>query len=337
MKRILAGLLTIAVVAVVGVVVTRAYFSDTETSRGNTVTAGTIDISVDGQNPWTNTYSSALADMKPGMVREVSYVVKNVGANPVVVWKQIQVTNTGTGTVTVPECTTQLGVWDVSANACNFLGNPDKNDLYNVITYDMKVGSTVLIDSAWNITMGAVDSVWVPLGQLAKDQEMTVTQSYHMMPTAGNEYQGDTMTFDMSIYAEQLGGTGPGPTTTGLVLENKDTSWNPIIDGRWGFLTWDPSSRAFTFNGHGLKVSTSYSLIRYPEPQTTWPWPVAAIIGGTGTSAADGTLTLTGTLPASLSNAKIWLVESSDLSGGSMSGWTPANYLFESNLINTGP
>jgi predicted ribosomally synthesized peptide with SipW-like signal peptide len=334
MKRILASLLTIAVVAVVGVVVTRAYFSDTETSKGNTITAGTIDISVNDQNPWTKNYSDQLADMKPGMVREVSYVVRNVGANPVVVWKQVHVTGTSTGTVTVPECTTQLGIWDTTNNACDWQGHTDKNDLYNVITYDMKANDAVLIDGAWNVTMNDIDAIWVPLGRIETGQSITVKQSYHMLPTAGNEYQGDTMTFDISIYAEQIGGTGPGPTTTGLVLENKDTSWNPIIDGRWGLLTWNPSSRAFTFSGHGLTVGTSYSLIYYHEPQTTWPTPVTVIQSGTST---DGTLTLTGILPASLHNAKIWLVETNDLSGSSMSGWTSANYLFESNLINTGP
>jgi len=206
--------MTISIVAVVGFAATKAYFSDTETSSGNKITAGTIDIAVDGQNPWSKTYSEALKDMKPSQVKWVEYVVKNVGANPVVVWKQIHVTGTSTGIETEPECTDQKGVWDNTAKACDWDGSGtmmvDINDLNNVTTYDMKVNDTVLIDGAWNVTMGNIDAVWVPLGKLDKNQEMTVRQSYHIMANAGNAYQGDTMTFDINIYAEQLLGTGPG-------------------------------------------------------------------------------------------------------------------------------
>jgi len=331
MKRILISLMTIAIVAVVGFAVTRAYFSDTETSTGNKITAGTIDIAVDGENPWSKTYSETLGDMKPSQVRWVDFTIQNVGENPVVVWKQIHVTGTSTGIESEPECTVQGGVWDNTAKACDWDGGGtmmvDKNDLDNVTTYDMKVNGEVLIDGAWNVKISGIDSVWVPLGRIEPGEEMTVSQSYHIMATAGNEYQGDEMTFNINLYAEQLLGTGPGSTADGLVLENKDGNWNQIIDGRWGLLTWDGVG-AFDFNGHGLN-DVNYSLIYYPEPQTTWPWPVTVITNGT---AIGGELTLTGTLPA-LSNAKIWLVESGDVPGGNMTGWTPANYLFESNLI----
>jgi spore coat-associated protein N len=50
MKKILLSLLTIALVSAVAVGATRAYFSDTETSAGNTITAGTLDLKVGGQD-----------------------------------------------------------------------------------------------------------------------------------------------------------------------------------------------------------------------------------------------------------------------------------------------
>ncbi len=340
MKRILISVLTITVVAIVGFAVTRAYFSDTETSRGNELTAGTIDISVDDQNPWTKTYSDALADMKPSQVRWVEFTIRNVGENPVVVWKHIGVTGTSTGTVTEPECTSQGGVWDNGAEACDWDGSGtmkvDKNNLDKVITYDMKVDNTVLIDDAWGVTIRDINSLWIPLGKLDKNHEMVVRQSYHLKANAGNQYQGDKMTFNIDLYAEQLLGTGPGPTTHGLVLENKDVDWNPIIDGRWGLLTWNSASRAFNFNGHGLNGSADYSLIYYSEPQTIWPWPIMVLDNGSSTTG--GTISLSGTMPQNLSGAKIWLVESGDVNTNEqMSGWNPSNYLFESNLINTGP
>ena len=59
MKKILG--LSIAVLLVTGLVVggTLAYFSDTETSTGNLFTAGTIDLEVNGTNPWTSDIDAA--------------------------------------------------------------------------------------------------------------------------------------------------------------------------------------------------------------------------------------------------------------------------------------
>jgi len=65
MRKVLASVLVISVVATVGYLGTKAYFSDVEESKGNVLSAGTIDISVDGQNPWTNKYDGELKDMKP--------------------------------------------------------------------------------------------------------------------------------------------------------------------------------------------------------------------------------------------------------------------------------
>lgn len=48
MRRILTSLLVVGVAAAAVVGATRAFFSDTETSAGNTFTAGEIDLAVDG-------------------------------------------------------------------------------------------------------------------------------------------------------------------------------------------------------------------------------------------------------------------------------------------------
>ena len=49
MKKILLSILTIGAVSVLGVFVTQAYFSDTETSTDNTFTTGAIDLKVDSE------------------------------------------------------------------------------------------------------------------------------------------------------------------------------------------------------------------------------------------------------------------------------------------------
>jgi predicted ribosomally synthesized peptide with SipW-like signal peptide len=54
MKKILLSLFLIGVVSVVALFATQAYFSDTETSTGNTFTAGAIDLKVDSQQHYNN-------------------------------------------------------------------------------------------------------------------------------------------------------------------------------------------------------------------------------------------------------------------------------------------
>jgi len=61
-------------------------------------------------------------------------------------------------------------------------------------------------------------------------------------------------------------------------------------------------------------------LIYYPEPQTNWPWPVTVL--ATGTSNYGSAIHLAGSydLSADLAGDKIWLVLTSDIVGGSLSG-----------------
>jgi predicted ribosomally synthesized peptide with SipW-like signal peptide len=65
MKKILLSVLTIALVAAVTVGATQALFSDTEESTGNTFTAGSLDLKMNGNDgPFTNTFSAS--NMVPG-------------------------------------------------------------------------------------------------------------------------------------------------------------------------------------------------------------------------------------------------------------------------------
>jgi len=80
MKKILFSLLTIALVGGAAAGATKAYFSDTETSTGNTFTAGTLDLKVNGGDdvlPMTWTANT----MVPGTTYNAGTVeVKNTGS-----------------------------------------------------------------------------------------------------------------------------------------------------------------------------------------------------------------------------------------------------------------
>jgi spore coat-associated protein N len=59
-----------------------AYFSDTESSTGNTFTAGTIDLALNGENPYPGTAFITLSDIKPShAIDPITITLENVGQN----------------------------------------------------------------------------------------------------------------------------------------------------------------------------------------------------------------------------------------------------------------
>jgi len=341
MKKILLSVMTIALVATAGIAATRAYFTDTESSVGNTFTAGTIDISVDDMNPWNKTFT--MADMKPSYVDYINFEIENTGSdpNPVNVWKNIHVTNESTGAVSEPECSDQNGTWN--NDVCTWGGvTEDNNDLSAAIWYDLYVEvynanndkvwwQTIYVDADHN----TIDSVYgvngdgkVYLGMIPANGKMKVKQSYHLATDTGNWAQGDQMTFDITLTAEQLQGTAK--------LENKTAApdYKLVLgDGIDGTLTYAVKNPTFkyTFAGKAPVGGVSYTLLAAKDP---WP-QVGSTVLGTTTSAGDGTVNFSGDveLNGDLKDSKVWLVLSSDWNGTQMIGWHQTSYLLETGLI----
>jgi len=78
MRKIVASILTIGLVASLTVGATRAYLDDTETSANNTFTAGTLDLVVDGENPLTSAKFS-VTNMKPDSQPKGTFNLLNDG------------------------------------------------------------------------------------------------------------------------------------------------------------------------------------------------------------------------------------------------------------------
>lgn len=112
----------------------------------------------------------------------------------------------------------------------------------------------------------------------------------------------------------------------------------------YGILTYKTENDTFDydFEGRGLQASTGYSLIYYADG---WPGNNPGALIGTMTTDANGDVSVVGDTnnlgidlpdPADANypeGAKIWLVPSSDYSGGQMTAWNPTKYLFEYNLV----
>ena len=102
-RKILLGILMIGLVAALAGAGIFAYFSDTETSTGNVIVAGTIDLSLTGSFTFT--------DVKPCEdFEEVTVTFRNVGQNPGYLYNKIDYVNKD-------KVTDGEFVGDISANA----------------------------------------------------------------------------------------------------------------------------------------------------------------------------------------------------------------------------
>jgi len=83
--------LGIGLAVVIGLIAsgTWAVFTDTETSSGNTVTAGTIDISLDPSEGQDVETASGAIELKPCQTGWIEIFVTNDGTNPCELWKHI--------------------------------------------------------------------------------------------------------------------------------------------------------------------------------------------------------------------------------------------------------
>jgi predicted ribosomally synthesized peptide with SipW-like signal peptide len=201
-----------------------AYFNDTETATNNTFTAGTIDIAVNGQNPWQESFHM---EVKPCEVDYINFEVENVGTNPVDVWKKIIVTDWDGGepmyppqdplVSSEPELEAEGGMWvpgqgwDLSYwEPQDFIFEDTRYDIYSDWCTIYEEDEVYLADIAeWDQNPG----YWLYLGQVEPQSSMFVEQSYHLYDTGypQNEWQGDTIYFDVELYAQQISGNVQPP------------------------------------------------------------------------------------------------------------------------------
>lgn len=342
-KKILVSLSVIGAVAAIAVGGTIAYFSDTETSTGNTFTAGTIDIAIDTENPWVRNYS--IGDLKPGETGYITFDITNVGANPVNISKTLtNIAGTG-GSATFP-CAEQSGTLVSSEPECSAEGATANDNVATQIVYDLSVkvyrnaGTSDLIwwqeiyDATQNQSLtdvyGSSGGNYVDLGMIPSGGHMIVTQSYHFNSSAGNEYQGDTLSFNMTIQGDQL------PQADGyntVVMENKGGApdWQILnqdsIQGTLAYKTTGPNF-SYTFSATVNTPGIGYTLL-YVGPSGDFPYSGEVVLG-TGT-ASGNSISLSGdVVTGTITNGKIWLVPSTTYP----SGWDNANNLYETALIN---
>lgn len=250
MKHILIYLTIITIIAVIFIGATTAYFSDLEKNTGD-IQAGTIDIDIDGNNPWTGTYS--MSNVAPGDFKEINFVIHNIGKNPVYIWKIIKNVTTEENGITGPE-----QKWYNTQNG----GNP-KNDLDTTIIYKMTVDGKLVISKEAGVTLSQVKDHYMSLAKsngdalLPPNDSITVDQKYYLKEGTENWAQTDRIGFDIEILAQQVNEPAPSPqlSFSGLSSPLKTVYLNQLggdIEKQYGY-QYDYSSAAnnnvyFTYN-----------------------------------------------------------------------------------------
>jgi len=207
-KSILVSLLTVGLLASVIGVGTYAYFSDTETSMGNTMTAGTLDLKVAQGGTWVDNPGIlvTIADMKPSYEKWSNPVYLKIVDNPGKVYKRINVVQCVGNQNPEPEQAVETSEQEA-------LVNGSTNWLPGVTEFAMEVNDG---PQTTPVILNTILGAWQYLGAFEPQVSIKVEQYFHMVNEAGNVYQGDQCTFE-----EQF-----------LVLQWNDPSIEPII-GQW--------------------------------------------------------------------------------------------------------
>jgi spore coat-associated protein N len=189
-----------------------AYFSDTETSTGNTFTAGTLDLTVDSQDDPNVVYVTE-SNMKPGDTRRNSWCLKNVGSidgQPSITFSNIVNNDNG---LTEPE------------SAVDTTGGAGEGELgaiaYVAMRFRQPCGSGSwtsirLTNNCGDPHPNGLNGLTVGLGQLngcaadtpfpvlSQDEELEVQFTIFIMSSVGNIIQSDSVALDITFNLDQV-------------------------------------------------------------------------------------------------------------------------------------
>jgi predicted ribosomally synthesized peptide with SipW-like signal peptide len=203
MKKIIG--LSVTAIMLLGVIggATYAYFSDTESSTNNALTAGTLDLNIDGGNAAVTTLSvSATA---PGDSGSGSSTLANVGsmAGELDVTTSAVTNTPGSGGTEYEGGSGELGA---AAQIAMYL-DIDQSGGWNTGDIGLKSDGTTYspptsldYDVIDNYASESWDAVIADMAVSAADDIVVLWQ---VPTTADNTIQGDTVSFDINFVLEQ--------------------------------------------------------------------------------------------------------------------------------------
>ena len=189
MKKVLFSLAALALVIGMVGAGTFAYFSDTETSNGNTFAAGTLDLKVGGKDD-PIAAQITISNMKPGDTGSKTVALANAGTVNGTVKLHIKNVTNSEGDNTSESETDKVEPGDLGAALLVTI----KYDANGDSDYDDE-GETI-VDA---VALNTLNSVTKTLGALNATQTRNCEISWQLPSTTGNGVQGDIVTFDIEF------------------------------------------------------------------------------------------------------------------------------------------
>jgi spore coat-associated protein N len=196
--------LTMALLVTIGLVGagTYAYFSDTESSTGNTLTAGTLDLNIDGANIAVTTFSASA--VAPGDSGTGSSTLANVGSlsGELDIATSAVVNTSGAGGTEYEGGSGELGA---SAQIAMYL-DVDQSGSWTAGDIGlMSDGNTYTLPTA--LDYDEIDNysseTWDAVETMDATASDDIVVNWQVPAGAGNEIQGDEVSFDITFTLEQ--------------------------------------------------------------------------------------------------------------------------------------
>jgi spore coat-associated protein N len=199
MKKILISLAIIGVVGAIGIGATVAYFTDTETSTGNTFTAGSLDLTINTPKDavWT------MSDMAPGDIASGILNMTNVGSLKGDLWPSVAFVNADNSlfadTATANDVARNL----IVTNAVWIDSNSHPTPGLDILSFLPDVNTNGLRDlqDLQTVFAAATDQ----LATLKPSETASLNMTIQFNPLVGNAYQGQGATMTMTIDMHQDG------------------------------------------------------------------------------------------------------------------------------------
>jgi predicted ribosomally synthesized peptide with SipW-like signal peptide len=182
MKRLLYLILALLVAAGMAGAGTWAYFQDTEASTGNNFAAGTLDLKVGGQDDPNVPVTFNLSNLKPGDSSSATVNLSNAGSISGALTMKIQNVVNSPGSTPEPEPPPDSGLLGdkIILTVMNATGNP--------LAYG---------------TLNSLQNLFINLASLPAGGSTAIQVKYEVPAAAGNDIQGDSVSFDILFSLEQ--------------------------------------------------------------------------------------------------------------------------------------
>lgn len=227
MKKLLSGILQIGVVVGVAVFSSNAFFSDTETSFGNGLEAGKLDLRVDYSSTYNGIVSNSweltdltdekffdLADVKPGDSGEGT-ISLHVSDNDAWGCVTIKPTANDDNGLTEPESEVdstdgvgngelaqnlQFRIW---ADICTEDAQPGDNIYQADCDILLAEGPGIIHPATWALADSNTPNIFTGSGALVGGSTYYIGAGWTLPDTVGNIVQTDIYQADVSFYTEQ--------------------------------------------------------------------------------------------------------------------------------------